>query len=147
MNIKEILSENEKIQYIGQQKRLVPSGKEWLPGKICITDQRVILETTSMLGIKKSYEDLHYSDIESINFKKNFFSCELILNSRFQGAISIHSISKKDAENLERTINQYVSNYRYGFGGQGQGQGSQQPEPPQQPGPGYQPPKKGFWKR
>jgi hypothetical protein len=133
------LSENERILYVGQQKRLVPSGKEWLPGKICVTDQRVILETTSMLGIKKSYEDLHFSDIESISFKKNVFSCELILKSRFQGTISIHSIGKKDAEILERTINQYVSSYRYGFGG-GQGQGNQQ-------SPGDQQKKKGFWRK
>ena len=114
MNIKEILSENERILYVGQQKRLVPSGKEWLPGKIAVTDQRIILESTSMMGLKKSYEDLHYSDVESISFKKNVFSCEITLKSRFQGAISIHSIGKKDAENLERIINEYTSQYNYG---------------------------------
>jgi hypothetical protein len=45
MNIKDILSMDEQILYQGQQKRLVPSGKEWLPGKIAVTDQRIILES------------------------------------------------------------------------------------------------------
>jgi PH (Pleckstrin Homology) domain-containing protein len=102
--------------YQGQQYRYVPDGKEVTPGKICVTDQRVILETTSMLGIKKDYEDLHYSDIMGIDLKKNVLSGDLVI-SRFQGEIHIKAIGKKDAPQLERIISQEVTEYGFGAAG------------------------------
>ena len=66
------------------------------------------------MGLKKDYEDLHYSDILGIDLKQNLLSSDLIIRSRFQGEIIIHSIGKKDAPQLERIISQY---YAFGFGG------------------------------
>jgi hypothetical protein len=71
MNVKDILSEGEQILFKAQQHRVVPGGKEVTPGQIFITNQRIILETSSMLGIKKDYIDLPYSDIMSLELKKN----------------------------------------------------------------------------
>lgn len=91
MNVKDILSPGEEVLYSGQQHRLVPGGKEVTPGQIFVTTQRVILETSSMLGIKKEYQDRE------------------VLQSRFQGEIHITSLGKKDAQRLEQIINQKMS--------------------------------------
>jgi len=117
LNIHEILSENEQILYEGQQHRIVPGGKEILPGRIAVTDQRIILQTTSFLGLKKDFEDLHYSDVESIGLHKNVFSSDLILHARFHGEIRIKAIGKDDAIRLERIINRLMNQYRFGYGG------------------------------
>jgi hypothetical protein len=66
MNVKDILSEGEQILFKAQQHRVVPGGKEVTPGQIFVTNERIILETSSMLGIKK--------DIMSLELKKNVFS-------------------------------------------------------------------------
>jgi hypothetical protein len=62
MNVKDILSEGEQILFKAQQHRVVPGGKEVTPGQIFITNARIILETSTMLGIKKDYIDLPHSD-------------------------------------------------------------------------------------
>src|SRR5215467_829717 len=100
MNIGDILSSGEEILYKGQQHRIVPGGKEVTPGQIFVTNQRVILETTHALGLKKDFEDLHYSDILGIDLKQNVFSCDLVIKSRFEDKIEeihIKAIGKKDA--------------------------------------------------
>lgn len=109
MNVKDILSTGEEILFKGQQHRFVPGGKEITPGQIFVTNQRVILETSSMLGIKKEYQDLHYRDIMSIKLEKNVFSSKIILQSRFQGEIHITSLGKKEAQEIEQIINQKTS--------------------------------------
>jgi hypothetical protein len=53
-----------------QQHRLVPGGKETTPGQIFVTTKRVIIETSSWLGLKKEYQDLHYSDILGVDLLK-----------------------------------------------------------------------------
>jgi hypothetical protein len=116
MNIKNILSPGEAILFGGQQKRLVPGGKEITPGDLFVTNQRIILVTNSMLGLKHDYEDLHYSDIESILLKRNVFSSDVIIKSRFQGEIHLKAIAHGKAESIERAINERVNNYRYGAG-------------------------------
>jgi hypothetical protein len=119
MNVNDILSENEEILYQGQQRRVVPGGKEITPGQIFVTSQRVILESTEWLGLKKSYEDLHYSDILGMDLKKNVFSCDLVIRSRFEDNIQeihIKAISKQDAPQLEKVINERMNNYRFGAG-------------------------------
>lgn len=110
MNVKDILSEGEQILFKAQQHRVVPGGKEVTPGQIFITSQRIILETSSMLGIKKDYIDLPYSDIMSVELKKNVFSSEIILQSRFQGEIHMKALGKKEAQEAEKLINERRSN-------------------------------------
>jgi hypothetical protein len=106
MNVKDILSEGEQILFKAQQHRVVPGGKEVTPGQIFITNTRIILETSSMLGIKKDYIDLPYSDIMSVELKKNVFSSEIILQSRFQGEIHMKALGKKEAQEAEKLINE-----------------------------------------
>ena len=110
MNVKDILSEGEQILFKAQQHRVVPGGKEVTPGQIFVTNERIILETSSMLGIKKDYIDLPYSDIMSLELKKNVFSSEIILQSRFQGEIHMKALGKKEAQDAERLINERRSN-------------------------------------
>jgi hypothetical protein len=106
MNVKDILSEGEQILFKAQQHRVVPGGKEVTPGQIFVTNERIILETSSMLGIKKDYIDLPYSDIMSLELKKNVFSSEIILQSRFQGEIHMKALGKKEAQEAEKLINE-----------------------------------------
>jgi hypothetical protein len=120
MNVSDILSSGEEVLYQGQQHRIVPGGKEVTPGQIFVTNQRVILETTHALGLKKDFEDLHYSDILGIDLKQNVFSCDLVIRSRFEDRmqeIHIKAIGKKDAPQLERIINEKINEYRFGSGG------------------------------
>src|SRR5215831_7018957 len=111
MNIRDILSSEEQILYQGQQHRLVPGGHEINLGKLAVTNQRIILESTSMLGLKKDFEDLHYSDILGIDLKQNVFSSDLAIRSRFQGTVTIKAIGKKDAPKLEKIVSEYVNQY------------------------------------
>jgi hypothetical protein len=108
MDVNAILSEGEEILYQGQQRRVVPGGKEVVPGQIFVTNQRVILQSNEWLGLKKNFQDLHYSDILGIDIKQNVFSCDLIIRSRFEDTtqeIHIKAIGKKDAPKLEQIIN------------------------------------------
>jgi hypothetical protein len=52
-----------------------------------ILTERVIIETSKWLGLKKEYQDLHYTDIMNVVLKKNIWSSDIIINSRFQGQI------------------------------------------------------------
>jgi hypothetical protein len=117
MNIKDILSKDEQVLFKAQQHRLVPGGKETAPGEIFITTQRVIIETSKWLGIKKEYQDLHYSDILGIDLKQNVFSDSLVIRSRFQGEIHLNAIGKKEAQKMEQIISEGANKYRYGYGG------------------------------
>lgn len=109
--VNHILSPNEQVFYSGKQHRYVPRGREITPGQIYVTNQGVIIVSTEWLGLKKNF-DLHYSDILGIDLKKNVFSCDLIIRSRFQGDVHIRVIGKDDAPSLER-----IKDYRFGGGG------------------------------
>ena len=74
MNIKDILSPGEEVLFGTQQHRFVPGGKETSPGQIFVTTERVIVETSKWLSLKKEYQDLHYSDIMKVVLKKNIWS-------------------------------------------------------------------------
>jgi hypothetical protein len=77
----------------------------------------VILETSAWVGLKKDDQDIHYSDIMGIDLKKNVFSSDVIIKSRFQGEVHMNTIGHKDAEHIEQIINQGINRYRYGYGG------------------------------
>jgi hypothetical protein len=117
MNINDMLSPGEKILFGGKQKRYVPGGKDIAPGTIAVTTERVIIQTNKWLGLKNEFEDLHYSDIMGMQFKKNIWSSELIIKSRFQGEIHLGGIDKKGAMEMQRIINEGINRYRYGYGG------------------------------
>ena len=68
---------------------------------------------SSMLGIKKDYIDLPYSDIMSVELKKNVFSSEIILQSRFQSEIHMKALDKKEAQEAEKLINERRSNSEF----------------------------------
>src|SRR5215471_20150290 len=80
MNIKDVLSTGEEVLFGTQQHRFVPGGKETSPGQIFVTTERVIIETSRWLGLKKEYQDLHYSDIMNVVLKKNIWSSDIIIN-------------------------------------------------------------------
>jgi hypothetical protein len=44
----------------------MPGRKEVAPSQIIVTDQRIIIETSTMLGLRKDYQDLHYMDAEGM---------------------------------------------------------------------------------
>jgi hypothetical protein len=96
---------------------MVPGGNEVCPGRLYVTTERVIIESTAWLGLKKAYEDLHYMDIMSMNFKKNVFSSELIIKSRFQCDIHLKAVGTKEAQQMQRIISEGMNRYRYGYGG------------------------------
>jgi len=116
MNIKDVLLPGEQVLFGTQQHRLVPGGKETSPGQIFVTTERVIIET-KWLGLKKEYQDLHYSDIMNVVLKKNIWSSDIIINSRFQGQIVMKSIGKGDSQKIEQIVNEGIRSYRFGYGG------------------------------
>src|SRR5262249_12399305 len=75
-----MLSTGEEVLFGTQQHRFVPGGKETSPGQIFVTTERVIIETSRWLGLKKEYQDLHYSDIMNVVLKKNIWSSDIIIN-------------------------------------------------------------------
>jgi hypothetical protein len=116
MNVKDILSPGEELLFKSQQCRWLPGGKEVTPSQIIVTNQRIIIETSSMLGLKKDYQDLHWMDAEGVELQKGLLSSSVIVKSRFKGDVHIKSINKEQAVHLEQTINQYISSYRFGAG-------------------------------
>jgi len=117
MNIQDLLSPGEQVLSNAGQKRAVPGGKSIAPGSIFITTERVIIQTNHWLGMKNEFEDLHYSDIMGMVYKKNIWSSELIIRSRFQGEIHIGGVNKQEALEMQRIINEGINRYRYGYGG------------------------------
>jgi len=117
MNIQDLLSPNEQVLFGGKQKRAVPGGKDIAPGSIFVTTERVIIQTNHWMGLKNEFEDLHYSDIMSMVYKKNIWSSELIIKSRFQGEIHINGVDKREALEMQRIIAEGINRYRYGYGG------------------------------
>ena len=137
MNIKDILSDGEELLVKAQQARYRPGGKEIVPSQIFITNLRIIIETSTMLGIKKDYSSISYADVMEAEIKKKVFSSNIIIFSRFKGSLHIDAIKHNQAQEIERVINEKTSAYRYGGWGQ---------QPSQQPGPAPQEQqKKGFW--
>lgn len=67
-----------------------------------MTPERIILETQTMMGLRKSFEDLRYSDVESIILKKNILSSELVIRSRFQGEIHCKALGKSQTQEMDR---------------------------------------------
>jgi len=112
-----MLSTGEEVLFGTQQHRFVPGGKETSPGQIFVTTERVIVETSKCLGLKKEYQDLHYSDIMNVVLKKNIWSSYIIINSRFQGQIVLKSIGKGDGQKIEQIVNDGIRSYRFGYGG------------------------------
>jgi hypothetical protein len=76
-----------------QQHRVVLGGKEVTPGQIFITNAW----------------RLPFSDNMSIELKKNVFSSEIILESRFQG-LHMKALGKKEVQEAEKLINERRSN-------------------------------------
>jgi hypothetical protein len=76
----------------------------------------VIVETSKWLGLKKGYQDLHYSDIMNVVLK-NIWSSDIIINSRFQGQIVMKTIGKGDPQKIEQIVNEGIRSYRFGYGG------------------------------
>jgi len=74
MNVKDILSQGEELLFKSQQCRWMPGSKEITPSEIFVTNQRIIVETSTMLGLHKDFQDLHYSDVEGIELKKGILS-------------------------------------------------------------------------
>jgi Bacterial PH domain len=116
MNVKDILSQGEELLFKSQQCRWMPGGKEITPSEIFVTNQRIIIETSTMLGLHKDFQDLHYSDVEGIELKKGILSSTLIIKSRFKGDVHINAIPKKQAGNVEQIINEGINRYGYGRG-------------------------------
>jgi hypothetical protein len=116
MNIKDILSSDEKVLFSAGQHRLAPGGKELMPGKIYVSDKRIILETTAWAGLKHEYIDVHFSDVMNVDLHHNVFSSDVSIQTRFQGSIHIKSIGHKEAEQLDRLVSQKIDSYRYGAG-------------------------------
>jgi len=116
MNIRDILSNDEQILFSGHEKRWAPGGREVAPGEFYITTERIIIETNQWMGIKKDFQDIHYSDVMSIELKRNVWSSNIIIHSRFQGQVMLKAIGKHDAEKIEQIVNEGINRYGYGRG-------------------------------
>lgn len=114
MKVQDILFSGEKILVESQQARWKPGGKEIYPGKLAVTDQRLILETSSFMGLKHDYQSFTYADIMEVELKKNVFSSDVIVQSRFKGQIHLNSINHNKAKMMEQILNQKISEYRFG---------------------------------
>ena len=137
MNIKDILSEGEQVLFSGHEKRWAPGGKEVTPDEFYITTERIIIETNQWMGLKKDFQDIHYSDVMSIELKRNVWSSDIIVHSRFQGQVMLKAINKHDAEKIEQIVNEGINRYRFGYGGGGNSGPTGEPSTE----------KHGFWKK
>ena len=66
------------------------------------------------MGIKKDFQDIHYSDVMSIELKRNVWSSDIIIHSRFE--VILKAIGKHDAEKIEQIVNEGINRYGYGRG-------------------------------
>jgi|SRR5215472_3640716 len=101
VNIKDVLSNGEELLIRAQQARWRPGGKEIVPSQVFVTSSRIIIETSTMLGIKKDYQSISYADIMETELKKNVFSSNLTIFSRFKGSLHIDAIRHNQAQEIE----------------------------------------------
>ena len=99
-----------------QQGKWIPGGREFTPAQIFVTNTRIIIEVSTMMGIKKDYQSLSYSDVMETEIQKNVFSSTVIIWSGFKGQIHIQGVKHSLAQRIEQIINQYTSQYNYGRG-------------------------------
>ena len=89
---------------------------EVTPGKIAVTNQRIILETTSSWGLKKDYQSFSYANIMEVELKKGILSSNVIIQSRFKGQLHIEALKHNQAQEIEQVVNQKIVEYGYPFG-------------------------------
>src|SRR5215468_10022849 len=65
---------------------------------------------------EKDFQGIHYSDVMSIELKRNVWSSDIIIHSRFQGQVMLKAIGKHDAEKIEQIVNESINRYGYGRG-------------------------------
>ncbi len=104
-DIQRILSEGERILLIAKQSRFAPGGSMITPSSIYVTNQRVIWRNPTMLGLKKNYIDVDFSDISNIRMNSGVFSTEIYLKTRnLSDEIVLPAIDKEDAEQVNIII-------------------------------------------
>ena len=104
-----------------------------------------------MLGLKKDYQSISYSDVMETEIQKNVFSSTIIIWSRFKGQIHIQGVKHNLAQQIEQIITQRTSQYNYGGGSSGSGGGGQRYNDDKndfkEPEPGEIKKEKGFWRK
>jgi hypothetical protein len=123
MTIQDVLGQNEKILVEAGQSHWKPGGSEITPAHVYICDRRIVLETTKMLGLKHEYIDIHYTDVMSVDLKKNIWSSDVIIQSRFKGVVEIKAVKHDKGRLIDQIVSSKIDSYQFG---RGQGQGQEQ---------------------
>jgi len=76
---------------------------------VALTDQRIIIRKSGGLGLKKSFVDYPYSNMDNIILDRGFrrASVEILMRSGVQ-SLKISSLSKSDAYQLHRIIRENI---------------------------------------
>ena len=57
-----------------------------------------------MLGLKKDYQSISHADVMEVELKKDVFSSNLIIYSRFKGSLHIEGIKHNQTQIMNRRL-------------------------------------------
>ena len=97
--IKHRLYDEEQVQFIARQSRHRPGGSLTTPDTIFVTNKRIGIRDTSLLGVRENIVSVSYDKITSIELERGVFSSKIIV--RAPGfADEMEAISKNIAEQI-----------------------------------------------
>lgn len=116
--LRQMLGQDEVVDYKGKTKRYAPGGELVHPTEIFVTNQRIILYNHKFFG-RGVIEDLHYANISNTQMKKGMLSCDIVLKPRFPGndTIVIHAVNKQKVYDINAIITTGIRDAAYIQGG------------------------------
>ncbi len=105
-----MLKKDEKLLLSVRQKKFRPAINV---DSLTITERRLILKKPSMFGVKKTYADYPYADINSIELNKGLTRSSILLNLRFDtNKLSIDDIPNSQAQEAFKVIRERIDEAR-----------------------------------
>ena len=109
--IKHRLDDDEQVQFIARQSKYRPGGSFTTPDTIFVTNKRILIRDSSLLGVRENIVSVSYDKITSIELERGVFSSKII--KRAPGfAYEMEAISKIIAEQIIHYVKNLMDNLK-----------------------------------
>ncbi len=111
-DVKRILESGEQILLAAQEAR---STNLINPDTIFVTTHRVIVRKPTSLGMRKTVEDYHYTDIANVQLHSGILRSNIVLKMRFlSDNVEIENIAKELGEKIFKLVQEGISGKIFG---------------------------------
>ena len=75
------LDKGEQVQFIARQSIHRPGGSFTTPDTIFVTNKRIVIRDSSLLGVRENIVSVSYDKITSIELERGVFSSKIIIRA------------------------------------------------------------------